>query len=80
MDNSPSFETRNVNADDVSNSITIQIHELREEIQSMYDLESSCSDLYATADRCLIMSVKNYLHFLRRIALMVLTACTTSLS
>jgi len=50
MTNSPSFGTRNVNADDGSNSITIQIHQLREEIQSMYDLESSCSDLYTTAN------------------------------
>ncbi|MGG5342199.1 polymorphic toxin type 44 domain-containing protein [Enterococcus sp. AZ192] len=53
MTNSPSFGTRNVNADDGSNSITIQIHQLREEIQSMYDLESSCSDLYTTADSLL---------------------------
>lgn len=53
MDNSPSFGTRNVNADDGSNAITIQIHQLKEEIQSMYDLESSCSDLYTTADSLL---------------------------
>ncbi|MGG5342185.1 T7SS effector LXG polymorphic toxin [Enterococcus sp. AZ192] len=53
MTNSPSFGTRNVNADDGSNSITIQIHQLREEIQSLHDLESSCSDLYTTADSLL---------------------------
>lgn len=53
MTNSPSFGTRNVNADDGSNSITIQIHQLREEIQTLHDLESSCSDLYTTADSLL---------------------------
>lgn len=53
MTNSPSFGTRNVNADDGSNSITIQIHQLREEIQSLHDLESFCSDLYTTADSLL---------------------------
>ncbi|WP_429948453.1 hypothetical protein [Enterococcus sp. AZ101] len=50
---SPSFGTRNVNADDGSNSITIQIHQLKKEIQSLHDLESSCSDLYTTADSLL---------------------------
>ncbi|MGL4697815.1 T7SS effector LXG polymorphic toxin [Enterococcus larvae] len=53
LDNSPSFGTRNVNADDGSNAIITQIYELKQEIQSMYDLDSSCSGLYETADSLL---------------------------
>lgn len=53
MDDSSLFNMENGNTDNGFHSITNQIHQLREDIQSMYDLESACSDLYTHADSLL---------------------------
>ncbi|MBO0469705.1 hypothetical protein JZO66_04040 [Enterococcus sp. DIV0242_7C1] len=50
LENSPSFGTRNTSSSSDIGSINSQIRTLRDEIQSLYDLEGSCGDLYATAD------------------------------
>lgn len=53
LENSPSFGSRNVNTDLYIGPINNQLYTLKNEIQSLHELESSCVDLYTTADSLL---------------------------
>ncbi|MBP1046154.1 hypothetical protein I6N96_07650 [Enterococcus sp. BWM-S5] len=53
LENSPSFGSRNVNTDLYIGPINNQLYTLKNEIQSLHELESSCVGLYTTADSLL---------------------------